>query len=284
MRADRGQHAVRPGGRRVVHLRRVVARGRRRGARRERGAALDQRPGRAARDRPAGCSCPAARSATCPRWSPPGTRARREGGEPAGPLEGGRHDPGALLDQERLRHHGRRLPRRAGGRRRPADRREPARDPGVHRHRRAVRRGRHRRHHELRHRRRPGVGGGRSAPSSASGSTWTARTAAPGWPRRASGSATTASSGCDSFIVDPHKWLFAPFDCCALIYRDPPARPGRAHPEGRLPRRADRGRRVQPLRLLGRADPAGPRAAVLVQPGHPRHRRLHRGRSSARSR
>lgn len=24
-----------------------------------------------------------------------------------------------------------------------------------------------------------------------------------------------------SFIVDPHKWLFAPFDCCALIYRDP---------------------------------------------------------------
>ncbi len=26
---------------------------------------------------------------------------------------------------------------------------------------------------------------------------------------------------CDSFIVDPHKWLFAPFDCCALLYRDP---------------------------------------------------------------
>ncbi|MEM7276259.1 MAG: aminotransferase class I/II-fold pyridoxal phosphate-dependent enzyme, partial [Actinomycetota bacterium] len=25
----------------------------------------------------------------------------------------------------------------------------------------------------------------------------------------------------DSFIVDPHKWLFAPFDCCALIWRDP---------------------------------------------------------------
>src|SRR4029079_15497577 len=25
----------------------------------------------------------------------------------------------------------------------------------------------------------------------------------------------------DSFIVHPHKWLFAPFDCCALIYRDP---------------------------------------------------------------
>ena len=25
----------------------------------------------------------------------------------------------------------------------------------------------------------------------------------------------------DSFIVDPHKWLFAPLDCAALIYRDP---------------------------------------------------------------
>src|SRR4051812_15759545 len=25
----------------------------------------------------------------------------------------------------------------------------------------------------------------------------------------------------DSFILDPHKWLFTPFDCCALIYRDP---------------------------------------------------------------
>lgn len=24
----------------------------------------------------------------------------------------------------------------------------------------------------------------------------------------------------DSFIVDPHKWLFAPYDCCALMYRD----------------------------------------------------------------
>lgn len=27
-------------------------------------------------------------------------------------------------------------------------------------------------------------------------------------------------------IVDPHKWLFAPYDCCALIYRD--ARDARA--------------------------------------------------------
>ena len=25
----------------------------------------------------------------------------------------------------------------------------------------------------------------------------------------------------DSFIVDPHKWLYAPFDSCALLYREP---------------------------------------------------------------
>ncbi len=31
----------------------------------------------------------------------------------------------------------------------------------------------------------------------------------------------TGFSRADSFIVDPHKWLFAPFDCAALLYRRP---------------------------------------------------------------
>jgi glutamate/tyrosine decarboxylase-like PLP-dependent enzyme len=25
----------------------------------------------------------------------------------------------------------------------------------------------------------------------------------------------------DSFILDPHKWMFTPFDCCAVLYREP---------------------------------------------------------------
>lgn len=29
------------------------------------------------------------------------------------------------------------------------------------------------------------------------------------------------SAQADSLVVDPHKWLFAPFDCAALLYREP---------------------------------------------------------------
>jgi glutamate/tyrosine decarboxylase-like PLP-dependent enzyme len=39
----------------------------------------------------------------------------------------------------------------------------------------------------------------------------------------------------DSFVVDPHKWLFAPFDCCALLYREPAlARPAHSQVAGYL--------------------------------------------------
>ena len=31
----------------------------------------------------------------------------------------------------------------------------------------------------------------------------------------------TGIESADSFIVDPHKWLFAPFDACALVYKNP---------------------------------------------------------------
>ena len=57
--------------------------------------------------------------------------------------------------------------------------------------------------------------------SAAGGCTSTVRTAVPGWPPPASATCSTASRHADSFIVDPHKWLFAPFDSCALLYRDP---------------------------------------------------------------
>jgi aromatic-L-amino-acid/L-tryptophan decarboxylase len=33
----------------------------------------------------------------------------------------------------------------------------------------------------------------------------------------------TGIERCDSFIIDPHKWLFAPAGSCALIYREPAA-------------------------------------------------------------
>ena len=35
------------------------------------------------------------------------------------------------------------------------------------------------------------------------------------------GNAVAGLRHADSFIVDPHKWLFAPLDCAALLYRDP---------------------------------------------------------------
>ncbi len=52
----------------------------------------------------------------------------------------------------------------------------------------------------------------------------------------------------DSLVVDPHKWLFAPFDCAALIYRHPQLALGGAHSGRQLPRRPPhrRSRRMEP--------------------------------------
>ncbi len=83
---------------------------------------------------------------------------------------------------------------------------------------------------------------------------------------------------CDSFIVDPHKWLFAPFDCCALLYREP-AMARAAHTQHAsyldvLTEAPDWNPTDYSVGLTRRA--RGP--AVLVLARHPRHRRLPRGR------
>ena len=85
----------------------------------------------------------------------------------------------------------------------------------------------------------------------------------------------------DSFIVDPHKWLFAPYDCCALLYRDPePARAAHSQAAGyldQIDREAGNPSDLA-IHMSRRA-----RAAVLVQPCYPRHRPLRRGhRADAR--
>ena len=69
------------------------------------------------------------------------------------------------------------------------------------------------------HHRRPRRRRRRSRASTAGGSTSTAPTAARACSRRRPRHLYDGIEHADSFIVDPHKWLFAPFDCCALLYR-----------------------------------------------------------------
>ena len=84
----------------------------------------------------------------------------------------------------------------------------------------------------------------------------------------------------DSFIVDPHKWLFAPFDSCALIYREPAFGRAAHRQHAGLPRVAVRRRLLQPVRLRRPPHAPAARAAVLVLARRPRHRRLRGGRGA----
>ena len=73
----------------------------------------------------------------------------------------------------------------------------------------------------------------------------------------------------DSFIVDPHKWLFATYDCCALLYRQPElARAAHSQHAGYLGRHRPRG--LESAGLRSAPDPAGSRGCPLVQLGHTR--------------
>ena len=82
----------------------------------------------------------------------------------------------------------------------------------------------------------------------------------------------------DSFILDPHKWLFTPFDCCALLYRDPAlARACTPRTRRTSTSSTPSRRRVEPDRLRLPPHPAGPRPAAVVLARGPRRRRLPRG-------
>ena len=223
----------------------ALARGRRRGLRREPGAALARRPRRPAPTAPAARSCPADPSPTSRRSPSPAPLARRA----TGPRRRGgpsccsrpartRRTSAALALLDLRSRAGR------GRRRRPDDRRHAAAPRST------------------RSRRRPRA---RCAPSSpppgsptpARSTTWPPR---PMPPREldawfhvdgAYGGAALCShrrardrfagiERADSLTIDPHKWLFAPYDCAAIIYRDPSLARRTLHPARRLPRRAHR--------------------------------------------
>ena len=214
--------ALRPRRRGLVDLRRLVARGRRRGLRREPGAALDRRPRRVpGRGR---------------RGLRPGRHARqplraRRGPAHRGPASAsGRGPTGWVVAcsaeaHSSIAHAARvmdidllKVPVDERGRLAGA---ELERGPGRARRGQRLRGRRHRRHDELRDRRRPrrDLGASRRARALAARRRrlrhrGARRTRAPGTSSPASRtptrSSSTRTSGCSR-----------PFDACALIYRDP---------------------------------------------------------------
>ena len=97
----------------------------------------------------------------------------------------------------------------------------PGRAQGRRRSRLGRGRGRHRRHHQRGHRGRPGRP---SAGCAGEYDLWLHVDGAYGGAGLFAPSVRDRYAGienADSFVVDPHKWLFAPYDCAALLYRDP---------------------------------------------------------------
>ncbi len=80
----------------------------------------------------------------------------------------------------------------------------------------------------------------------------------------------------DSFIVDPHKWMFAPYDCAALLYREPRlAKAVHTQDASYLDVIHTRRGRVEPQRSGVPPDATRPRPAAVVLPRGQRDRRLH---------
>ena len=84
----------------------------------------------------------------------------------------------------------------------------------------------------------------------------------------------------DSFVVDPHKWLFSPFDCAALLYRDPNLARACADPAGRLPRGAHPDLAMEPVGPRDPHDPPGAGAAAVVLAGCQRDEGLRASRGA----
>ena len=282
--AHRGRHPVRPRRRRRRHVRRVVAGVVGRGLRRERGAALAGRPGRAARRRRAASSSRAARRRTSRRSSWPASVWRSAAPDRRRRAAAHRDlDRRPLLGAVRGAGDGR---RRARGRGRRAG-------PGLTATRSRA---------GLAAPRRPRTVTGWSASSppparrtlgvvdDLAGIGAVAARAGHLVPRRrrvrrrragrcpASGRCSTGSSSADSFVVDPHKWLFAPFDCAALLYREPALARATHTQHAEYLDVVTETAELEPERLRLPPVPPGPRPAVLVLAGHARHRGLRRRR------